>query len=78
MRYSRTTRPLLVSGQYGGGRTIFFGFDGTWRWRPAGRNAEYFNRFWLQTVRFLVEGRAVLADRDQIGLLGGVNLFLGR
>lgn len=27
---------------------------------------------------FFIEGRAVLADRDQIGLLGGVNLFLGR
>jgi hypothetical protein len=27
---------------------------------------------------FFMEGRAVLADRDQIGLLGGVNLFLGR
>jgi hypothetical protein len=56
-------RPLLVSGQFGGGRTIFFGFDGTWRWRQAGRNAEYFNRFWLQTVRFLVEGRAVEGKR---------------
>jgi hypothetical protein len=56
-------RPLLVSGQYGGGRTIVLGFEGTWRWREAGRNAEYFNRFWLQTVRYLVEGRAVEGKR---------------
>ncbi len=56
-------RPLLVSGQFGSGRTIFAGFDGTWRWRQAGRNAEFFNRFWLQTVRFLVEGRSVEGKR---------------
>jgi uncharacterized membrane protein len=56
-------RPLLVAGQFGSGRTIFAGFDGTWRWRQAGRNAEYFNRFWLQTIRFLVEGRSVEGKR---------------
>jgi uncharacterized membrane protein len=56
-------RPLLVSGQFGSGRTIFAGFDGTWRWRQAGRNAEFFNRFWLQTIRFLVEGRSVEGKR---------------
>jgi uncharacterized membrane protein len=37
-------RPLLVSGQYGSGRTVFLAFEGTWRWREAGRNAEFFNR----------------------------------
>jgi len=56
-------RPLLVSGQFGSGRTIFAGFDGTWRWRQAGKNAEFFNRFWLQTIRFLVEGRSVEGKR---------------
>ncbi|HVJ87251.1 MAG TPA: hypothetical protein VM452_16460 [Caulifigura sp.] len=56
-------RPLLVSGQFGSGRTVFAGFDGTWRWRQAGRNAEFFNRFWLQTIRFLVEGRSVEGKR---------------
>jgi hypothetical protein len=56
-------RPLLVSGQFGSGRTVFAGFDSAWRWRQVGRNAEYFNRFWLQTIRFLVEGRSVEGKR---------------
>ena len=56
-------RPLLVSGQYGAGRTIFVGFDGTWRWRQTGRNAEYFNRFWVQTARYLIESRSMAGKR---------------
>jgi hypothetical protein len=56
-------RPLLVTGHFGAGRTAFLGFDGTWRWRRAGRNAEFFNRFWLQATRYLVEGRAVEGKR---------------
>jgi ATP-dependent helicase HrpB len=32
----------------------------------------------LRNHGLLEGGRAVIADRDQIGLLGGVNFFLGR
>ncbi|MDZ4687833.1 MAG: hypothetical protein SH850_22400 [Planctomycetaceae bacterium] len=56
-------RPLLVAGHFGAGRTLFAGFEGTWRWRQAGRNAEFFNRFWVQVTRFLIEGRAVEGQR---------------
>jgi hypothetical protein len=56
-------RPLLVTGRYGSGRTVYMGFDGTWRWRKPGRNAEFFNRFWLQTTRYLVEGRSLEGKR---------------
>ncbi len=56
-------RPLLVAGQYGAGRTVFVAFDGTWRWRQAGRNAEYFNRFWVQTARYLIESRTMAGKR---------------
>ncbi len=49
--------PLLVTGQYEAGRTVYVGFDSTWRWRRAGRNQEYFDRFWVQMVRYLVEGK---------------------
>jgi len=56
-------RPLMLAGQYGTGRTVFVGFEGTWRWRQVGRNAEYFNRFWVQVARFLMEGRAVEGKR---------------
>jgi hypothetical protein len=56
-------RPLLVAGHFGAGRTLFVGFEGTWRWRQAGRNAEFFNRYWVQVARFLIEGRAVEGQR---------------
>ena len=56
-------RPLLVAGQYGSGRTAYLGFSGTWRWRPIGRDNEFYNSFWVQAVRWLVEGRAMEGRR---------------
>lgn len=53
-------RPLLVTGRYGRGRTLFLGFGGTWRWRRA--DVEIFDRFWVQAIRYLMEGRLA---RDQ-------------
>lgn len=62
-------RPLLVTGRYGAGRTVYTGFNGTWRWRSPLRiedsegNARWvdgsrlYKRFWLQTVSYLIEGR---------------------
>ena len=55
-------RPLLITGQYGSGRTMYVGFNGTWRWRSVGRDAEFYNRFWVQAVRYLVKGRALEAE----------------
>lgn len=54
-------RPLLVAGQFGPGRTVYLGFSGTWRWRKLG--ARYFDQFWIQSVRYLVEGRLVGGQR---------------
>lgn len=56
-------RSLMVAGQYGPGRTLYLGFDGTWRWRRLGHDSEYFDRFWIQAVRFLVEGRRIGGQR---------------
>jgi uncharacterized membrane protein len=50
-------RPLLVAGRYGAGQTLYMGFNGSWRWRSAGQQAEFFERFWIQVARYLVEGR---------------------
>jgi hypothetical protein len=44
--------PLLVSQFYGGGRTIFQAFDGTWRWRLQVEDL-YHARYWIQAMRFL-------------------------
>src|SRR5262249_13934977 len=40
----------------GRGRTLFFGFDETWRWRFR-EDELRFNQFWIQTVRFLSQSR---------------------
>jgi uncharacterized membrane protein len=50
-------RPIMVAGQYGAGRTVWMGFDGSWRWRRLGHDSEYFDKFWTQTIHFLIDAR---------------------
>ena len=52
-------QPLMVAGRYGKGSVLYMGFQGTYRWRPLGVQAQYFDRFWIQLVRFLVETRSL-------------------
>jgi hypothetical protein len=76
-------RPLLVAGRYGAGQTLYLGFNGTWRWRKAGRQAEFFDKFWIQAVRYLVEGRSlegrrrgyVQTDRDHYEVGQRITIF---
>ncbi len=63
LRRRDVARPLLVTGQYGSGRTVYMGFDGSWRWRNSGYDAEFYKRFWVQMVRYLVEGRTLAGKR---------------
>jgi hypothetical protein len=44
--------PLLASQFYGGGRTLFQAYDGTWRWRYQVEDL-YHARYWIQAMRFL-------------------------
>ncbi len=55
--------PLMVAGRYGAGTVLYMGFQGTWRWRPVGVQAQYFDRFWIQVVRYLVETRSLQGSR---------------
>ncbi len=55
--------PLLVAGSYHSGRTVYMGFNSTWRWRRVGENAVYFDRFWINMVRYLTQGRHDGDDR---------------
>ena len=48
--------PLVLQMFAGSGVVLFFGFDDIWRWRWR-QNEEYFDRFWLQTIRFLARLR---------------------
>jgi hypothetical protein len=56
-------RPLLVASRYGAGQVLYLGFNGTWRWRKAGSQAEFFDKFWIQAVRHLVEARSLEGRR---------------
>ena len=63
LRVGNIERPLLVTGKYGAGRTVYVGFEGTWLWRESGKEGEFFKRFWIQGVRYLVEGRSLGGKR---------------
>ena len=55
MRTSEGGHLLLATQFVGSGRSTFLGFDGTWRWRRFGESM--FDRFWVQNIRYLAEGR---------------------
>jgi hypothetical protein len=63
MRGEEGPRPLMVSGRYGPAHVLYLGFNGTWRWRKAGNEAEFFDKFWIQAVRHLAESRALEGRR---------------
>jgi hypothetical protein len=56
-------QPIVVSGRYGAGTVLYFGFNSTWRWRSVGVQAQYYDRFWIQVVRYLVESRSLQGQR---------------
>jgi uncharacterized membrane protein len=53
--------PLVVQQFAGSGRSMFFGFDETWRWR-RGADESKFNNFWIQTMRYLSRGRSTRTE----------------
>ncbi len=70
---ARYGKPVLLAAQpFGAGRTAFLGMDSTWRWR--GTAEPYFNRFWVQAVRYLGQARrqgaskrgTIVVDRERI------------
>ncbi len=56
-------QPVLVTGRFGAGNVVYFGFMGTWLWRSVGLQAQYYDRFWIQVVRYLVENRSLQGSR---------------
>ncbi len=61
MRNSYGGHVLLATQFYGAGRTGYLGFDTTWRWRRYGDT--YFNRFWIQLLRHMVEGKLLSGQK---------------
>ena len=74
MRNSYGSHVLAAVQFVGAGRTAFLAFDGTFRWRA--RNAALFDRFWVQLIRYLAEGKLLggakrgilMTDREQFSL----------
>ncbi len=58
--------PLLVTGHYKRGRTMFSAIDGTWRWRRY-TGEPLFQSYWLQMCRMLYRNKA-LGQSKQIEL----------
>ena len=53
---NRFGQPILFASQpVGAGRAVFLGFDGVWRWRASAE--QYYERFWVQLVRYLAQAR---------------------
>src|SRR5439155_19065480 len=48
--------PLVVQQYLGGGRSMFFGFDESWRWRFR-EDELRFNQFWILAVRYLARSK---------------------
>jgi hypothetical protein len=73
---------LLATQFVGAGRAAWMGFNSTWRWRRF--DEKYFNRFWIQMLRFLVEGRLmgggnrgqILTQNDQYSLGDSINVTI--
>lgn len=56
-------RPVLVTGYFPEGRTLFLAIDSTWRWQYRYGSA-YFERFWRNAIRWLALGRLRSGDRQ--------------
>lgn len=56
--------PLLAAHYYGPGRTVFSSFDSSWRWRNTAISA--YQRYWIQLMRYLVEGRLLGGQKRMI------------
>jgi hypothetical protein len=52
--------PLIVHQFVGSGRSMFFGFDETWRWRRD--DEATFNVFWMRTLRYLARTGSLRAE----------------
>jgi uncharacterized membrane protein len=64
---SQRGAPLLVSGEYGAGRTLAFAGESTYRWPLAGFGREH-NRFWRQIILWLVKHDDTATDSVWIKL----------
>jgi len=72
--------PAIIHRRYGQGQVLSIGVDGLWRWSL---NAKYegasspFDRFWDQTILWLLGGRDIIPNRQFSFRPNSANILLG-
>lgn len=69
------TIPLIATQYYGAGRVLYTGTDDTYRWRSIYIDAH--NRFWIEGIRHLFEGRLTAGNARLRLTVGEEKLELG-
>lgn len=76
------TQPILVTGHFGAGNTLFSGIEESWRWRFY-TGESIFNTYWVQQLRFLARSKKIgsrgmifASQRDSYNLGEPVHLSL--
>ena len=65
--------PLLVSRPVGAGKTLYAGFDGTWRWRFEVAD-KYHQRYWHQIASWIMEQPFAVSD-DFVAIDPGASTY---
>ncbi|MGE4550894.1 MAG: hypothetical protein AAEJ57_05850, partial [Opitutales bacterium] len=65
--------PLLVSRPVGAGKTLYVGFDGTWRWRFEVAD-KYHQRYWHQIASWIMEQPFAVSD-DFVAIDPGASTY---
>jgi hypothetical protein len=79
-RDSGETMPGFVHRRFGQGQVLSVGVEGLWRWAFNSRietQDALFDRFWDQTVLWLIAGRDVLPNKQYSFRCGSANVLLG-
>jgi hypothetical protein len=75
LRHEGHGMPLIATQIVGAGRVLFSGMDETYRWRSVHEDA--YDKFWVQGIRYLFEGRLHAGDSRLRLLLSDEKVELG-
>jgi hypothetical protein len=60
----RDPLPVVMMQFVGAGKVVFHATDESWRWRGNPAGDEYYQRYWLQTIRYLSRSQVLGRSRD--------------
>jgi hypothetical protein len=56
--------PVVMMQFVGAGKVVFHATDESWRWQGHPAGSEYYQRYWLQTIRYLSRSQLLGRSRD--------------